>query len=330
VARYFSALAAEQLGDFDRAIEEYRYSVRTDASATEARLRLARLYAASGEYEEAAHVIRHEADDGAAAQSRDEALYELELLARIGRARQLPPRLLEAIKPLEVWPQALAAMARGVRANRGPAASARLVREADRLDLDDPANAAALWSLTEDRLAMGQRAEALARIDAALRAHPDASAFHALKAFVIERGGEDEAAAKAAWKRAIELDAKNARALRGLAAREAAAGRVDEALDLYARAAEADAEDTDALRASAALLVAAGRGADAEAALVDLLGRDPYDGAASLELARLMLDRGVAPSDAEVASNLRRAARFGHAAEAEPLIQSAARAPGAP
>ena len=39
VARYYGAYAAEQLGRFDRAIEQYRYSIRADPGATDARRR---------------------------------------------------------------------------------------------------------------------------------------------------------------------------------------------------------------------------------------------------------------------------------------------------
>src|SRR4029434_710087 len=43
-ARYYAALAAERTGNFQRAIEEYRYAMRIDARATDAYLRLAPLY----------------------------------------------------------------------------------------------------------------------------------------------------------------------------------------------------------------------------------------------------------------------------------------------
>lgn len=325
VSRYFSALAAEQLGDFDRAIEEFRYSIRTDASATDARLRLAKLYAAIGDDEQAVHVIRHDADDTPKPGSLPSTLYELELLSRLGRAQQLPPRLLTAMRPPEVWPSALAAMARGVRAHRGPAAAANMVLQADRLDLTHPANTPALWSLVEDQIALGQRGNAVGRVQAALRAHPEASDFHALRAFVLESAEGDAAEANASWKRAVELDPTNARALRGLAASQAGAGAPDEALALYARAADADAADVEALRASAAILAQAGRVAEAEQALERLLEREPYDGAASLELAKLMLERGAAADDSEVVLQLRRAERFGFADEANALLPATAR-----
>ena len=48
-ARYYAALAAERLGDFDRALEEYRYSIRIDQGATDARTRGAKLLVAEGD-----------------------------------------------------------------------------------------------------------------------------------------------------------------------------------------------------------------------------------------------------------------------------------------
>ena len=45
---------AEQLGDFERALDEYRAAVRADKEHPEAALAAARLYFALGEYEAAA------------------------------------------------------------------------------------------------------------------------------------------------------------------------------------------------------------------------------------------------------------------------------------
>ncbi|MBY0400300.1 tetratricopeptide repeat protein, partial [Myxococcota bacterium] len=52
-ARYYAARAAEQLGDFVRAIDEYRQSIRSGSDQTEAALRLAKLYLMAGSNAEA-------------------------------------------------------------------------------------------------------------------------------------------------------------------------------------------------------------------------------------------------------------------------------------
>jgi tetratricopeptide (TPR) repeat protein len=319
VSRYFAAQAAEQLGDLDRAIEEYRYSIRTDAGATDARIRLARILTASGDDEAALYAIRHEADTRPGPDPLGNALLELEIRGRIGQTGQLPPRLRAMIRLPEVWPDAVVAIARGMRAARGPAAAVDVVTDAERLDLTLPANAAVLSSLVEDLLELDRPGEAIRRVDAALRAHPRAARFHALRGRVLERLGGEPDEIRAAWERAVALGPEDAFALRGLAALEAASGDVEKAIDLYRRASEADPDDTEALRAMASLLADAGRDAEAERALRDALERDPYDGEASLRLARLMLARG-ADDDIEVVYQLRRAAYFGHADEANRLL----------
>jgi tetratricopeptide (TPR) repeat protein len=58
-ARYYAARAAEQLGDFDRAIEEYRQSIRSRPEFTDAGLRLARLHEAEGAGERAWSAATH-------------------------------------------------------------------------------------------------------------------------------------------------------------------------------------------------------------------------------------------------------------------------------
>lgn len=321
VARYFAADAAEQLGLIDRAIEEYRYSIRADASATDARLRLARLYVASGDEAAALEVIRHDAERNSPGDF-DHTLLELELMARLERTNLLPPRLMEAIRPPARWPLAISALARGKRAHGGPAAAAQIALQADRLDLASPVNALALTGLVDDLVALGRFDEARALIGAALAAHPEAAVFHALEGRLLAGTEARPAEVRAAYERALELSPDDALALLELARIEAAAAdRREQALALYARAAAADASDTRALRESVELSIALGRSVEAEALLESLLERDPYDGAAALQLARLRLARTNGAADPATVALLRRAERFGEAAAARPLLQ---------
>ncbi len=328
VARYFAATAAEQLGQIDRAIEEYRYSIRADAAVSDARLRLARLYLASGDDAAALEVIRHDADRNPA-QEIENTLLELELMARLERTDLLPPRLLEAIRPPARWPLAISAMARGKRARGGPAAAAQLVMQADRLDLTHPVNAVALAGLVDDLVALERVDEARALVAAALEAHPEASVFHALKGRLLADTGAPPSEVRAAYERALELSPDEPIALLELARLEAAsADRVEQALALYARAVEADPTDVRGLRESAGLLIGLGRSVEAEARLDSLLERDPYDGAATLQLARLQLERANGAADATTLALLHRAERFGQADEARSLLQRIEQARG--
>jgi tetratricopeptide (TPR) repeat protein len=326
VARYYAALAAEGIGDFDRAIAEYRYSLRAGAAETDARLRLARLHAAEGTYALALEALRH--DVAKHPGNLEMALLELEIAARLGRASGTPaPRLAQLVRPPAVWGRAVAALAAGTRARSGAAAAAELVQRADRLDLAQPSNAPALRALAVDLADAGRPDEALALVEASRQARPNVAAFHALRGLVLARRGAATEEVRAAYERALDLDPGNAQALSGLARLGAEAGDAEAALSLYERAAAADPQDVSALRASAELLISLGWLEDAEKRLEELLERDPYDGRAALALAQLCDERGA---EAERTLMLaRRAARFGGGTEAEELLDRLSRSRGA-
>ncbi|HIF96106.1 MAG TPA: tetratricopeptide repeat protein [Myxococcales bacterium] len=320
IGRYLTAIAAEQVGDFDRAIEEFRYAIRAGSSETDARLRLAKLYAASGNPDAGLDVIRHEAHSDPQ-RSLTETIFEIELLGRVGRPDKLSPHIMEALKAPRAWARAVAAMAAGVREAKGPQAAADVILRSEKTDLTYPLHAAALSSLVMDLVALGRGKEALARTDAALGLHPNAPALHAVKGQALSLSGGDEKAVRAAWMRATELDPENALALRGLAALEAAGGEPAAALALYRRAANAEVVDGEALRGAAALLIAQGRRAEAKQELERLLEREPYDGAAALQLAQLLLEEDRGATQPRTIVLLKKAERFRGGAEASRLLK---------
>jgi len=121
---------------------------------------------------------------------------------------------------------------------------------------------------------------------------------------------------RAAYARAVELDAKNAGALLGLG-RIALAHDASEALALFDRAGAASTDDTEVAEAAlgaARALVKASRGPDAEARLGAALPEHPLVGALAGELADLRIARSEF-SD-ETLALARRAVRFGGGASA--------------
>jgi tetratricopeptide (TPR) repeat protein len=311
VARYYAAVAAEWIGDFDRAIEEYRYAMRIDPLATDAHLRLARLYAAAGDDEKAVTSLAVRAGPS----ELEADLLHLHLLARLGRADGAPKALLQRLGPPQRRGAAVAALARGVRERRGAAAAAEVVR-ARRLDLTDPLNADALEALVEALAESGEGAQALAEVDAGLRLHPDAAPLHALRGRALELGGAPGEGARAAFARALEIDGDDTRALVGLARLEAERGAREPALALYERALRVDPHDRATAREAATLLALLQRREAAEERLEALLREHPYDAEAALALARLRAERGAA--DERTVELARRAVHFrgGPAAEA--------------
>jgi tetratricopeptide (TPR) repeat protein len=160
------------------------------------------------------------------------------------------------------------------------------------LDLSDPVNAAALRALVDEHAVLAQHDAAKARIDTAIELHPDAAAFHALRARVLLAAGGSVEEARASYERALELSAEDAWALAGMAELMAREGARQEAIALYDRASVADPDEIEYERAAIALLQAAGRTEDAEARLVALVVRNPRDARAAFALAKSLAERG--------------------------------------
>jgi tetratricopeptide (TPR) repeat protein len=324
IARYYAAIAAERVGDFPRAIEEYRYAMRIDSTATDAYLRLARLHAAAGRDEEALAVLTFQ--PGGRPDELDAALLEMQILAKLGKLKDAPAGVKRRLAAREHRGAAVAAVAEGVRQSRGAAAAAEAVRKTDGVDLGDPVFAEALSALIENLALAGKSAEGLSRADAAARAHPDSAVLQALRgrALVLHGGSDDSA--RAAFERALELDPNEARASAGLARLEQALGKRESALALYDRAAAADPDDDRPAREAAALLVALDRREDAEKRLRVLLDEHPYDAEAAVALAELRLARGAdATGTRELAQ---RAVEFGGGPAAQALLERVTPASG--
>ncbi len=315
IGRYYAARAAEAAGLIDRAIEEYRYSVRADPGGTDARERLARLYVAAGDPNRALTVLYH--DVGKNPSSDDAVLIELEILARLRQANTIPDRLSERVEPPTMWGRAVAALATGTRARDGSEAALAIVEDADRLDLKAPESEPALASLLLDLVALGRADEAASRLGVIASDRPDVAAFQALHGDALAASNAGPAA-RAAYERALALEPENARALAGSAQLVGAEGDTSRALALQARAWAAAPDAPEYGRELATLLAATGNTETAQETLQDLLGRHPTDASAVLQLAQLRL---ASPSadPAELRRLLRWAARFGAKTEAQAL-----------
>lgn len=103
----------------------------------------------------------------------------------------------------------------------------------------------------------------------------------------------DTAGAEAAFRRAVELDPELARGWSVLALVLVEAGKPADALAAADRALALSAGETDALRARYDALAALGRADEADAALGELVARDP-----SPELARLLFNAGATAANA--------------------------------
>lgn len=321
VARYYTALAAEGVGNYARAVEEMRYSIRAGASRTDARARLARLHMAEGQWAEALGVLQH--DVGRQPANAEMAVLGIELATRLGLADTQIGHLFQALKTPEDRRLAILAAVRGTRARLGPAGAVQLIRATPDLDLQDPANALVLGVLVENLIDAGRAEEATAMIDGYVEARPEAAVFHALRGRVKARlEGDSSPNSRDDWVRALELDPDNVVALRGLGHERKAAGELQEALVYMDRAIEAAPEDPEPIRAAIEMLIADGMASEAEPKLERLLELEPYDGAAALQLLRIRVQSNRNDERSIALGQLAR--RFGQAAdraEANELLQ---------
>jgi tetratricopeptide (TPR) repeat protein len=316
-ARFLAGQAAEHMGDFDRAISEYRESIRANPARTEAGLRLAELYYRQGHFMDALDAVQRymQAHPG----DVDGILMGIRVAhkaRRFGIASEGLARLSE--KP-EHAAMAVAEHATLLAESNpdGDATAVKTVEDSD-LDLTDPINAPALRVLLTYLAKLEEHEKAEKRIGSALGAHPESAVFNELNGQVLSAQGESPEKAREAFDRALELDPEHAEALVGLAVLSAEAGDVDAALAFYDRAAKLDSEDPAAVLAAAKLELGAGRTAAAQARFEAVLGDHPRESGAAIELARILADQGKFESGLEYAHR----AEWLRAPEAEETLAS--------
>jgi tetratricopeptide (TPR) repeat protein len=285
-ARYLAGFAALQTGQTDRAVSQLREAQRADPGGTDAALLLARIYFERADYDEAGRFARAYVRRRARDQPEGYVLWAraFEMQGETERARNVIDQMEEGGLPME------AAVERAAleRKAAGPSAALAAIEGAE-LDLTDPANEPALRSLVEDLLALGRGKQAMARVEAALAAHPDASAVHVLKARLHALRDESDAAGQA-FAKARELDPGLGQTLAGRAALAAMLGERERAVQLFDDAARANPEDPAAAYAAAQLVLAAGQEAEAEQRLGEIVSRHPGAAGARNDLAWLLAD----------------------------------------
>ncbi len=289
-ARFLAGQAAEQIGDFDRAIAEYREALRRrgEQGSTEASLYLARILSGKGAYRAAFTSVE------TAIRSLPRNTEVLLLLVDVADELSEPKFVAQGMAGLVKAGHGDVAMARqiAILANRSGSQAAIDSAVASGLDLTDPVNAVALRALVDEHVALAQHDAAKAQIDAAIELHPDAPAFHTLRARVLLAAGGDVEAARASYERALELSSEHAWGLAGMAELMAREGARDQAIALYDRASVADPDEIEYERAAIALLQATGQTEDAEARLAALVVRNPRDARSAYALATSIAERG--------------------------------------
>jgi len=235
-ARELIAAAAEQLGDYDRAISEYVEALRVEHGNRVAFFNLLRLLEAIGRGGDTGPVF----DRFWRENPRDpESL--LEAIRFANRAGQ-QERLDRAIRRLSEIPGqrgALAAELAAIKALRGgPALGVESIRQS-KLDLTRPINGPALQALVEYLVADGKAGEALSAADAAVTAYPNRALFHEVRADAL-RAGDTPDLAREALERALAFEPERASALAKLASLAVERGERNAVIAFYDRAIRAD------------------------------------------------------------------------------------------
>jgi len=315
-ARYYAALAAEEAGDFERALAEYRFAVRISPSATDARTRGAELLLAQGQPSAALQML-DTAKEEAPLEIEGQVLF-MRLSALFGDIVAVRDALLQIEQSHPAWAgRALAAAAEGLAKRRGPSVAVGMIATAPGIDLDDPRNAAALRALVRFSHQSSEATATREAIEKILTAHPDSGVFQAIRGLDLELSEAPVEAVHDAYARALELEPRSPYALAGLG-RLALASDPEAALGFFDRAAAADPSDPAPRLQAARALIASGRFDEAQQRLDQLLLDHPFDAEAAAERASLDLEHGVA--SAQTLERARRAARFGGGAEALELL----------
>ena len=316
-SRYYAALAAEELGDFERALAELRFAVRISPGATDARTRGAALLLATGQPSPALQMILA-AQGQAAAMEIEGHLLTMRLYGVLGDTTAMADLLskIEKLSPASAG-QALAEAAEGLASRAGPANALGMLATAPNVNFNDPRYAPALRAIVRFSHEAGETAATEASLRTIFESNPNSSPIQEINAFDIELAGAPAEAVRAAYSRALELEPGNALALAGLG-RLTVGDDLDAALAFFDRAAAADPSAPDPKLEAARTLVASGKLTQAAERLDALLLDHPFEAEAAAERARLDLELGVAtPRTLERA---RRAVLFGGGADALELL----------
>jgi len=315
-ARYYAALAAQELGDFERALAEFRNAVRIEPGATDARMRGAALLLAQGNPDSALVMLQTRMDE--APLEIEGLLLAMHLSGRLGNTVAAADyfAVIESSRP--AWAgRALVEAAEGLNRRAGPALAVDMLKKAPGVDFNNPRYVTALRALVRFSHQAGETAEARAALQTILAAQPASSAFQAIRGLDLELSGAPAEAVHAAYARALELGPANAWALAGLG-RLAFGDDAEVAFDFFDRAASADPSDPDPKLEAARALVASGKSDQAAERLDALLLEHPFEAEAAAERARLDVERGIVTP--ETLERARRAVRFGGGADALELL----------
>ena len=297
VARQLAGQAAERLGKFDRAREEYLEALRSSATNWEALEKFARIAEGLGVQGPLAQLVERYI----AERPLDPRAYDLQFETGLWSGRRDTSRgavfRLAALPGLE--PHAISLEAKLRALDGGPQAAISFL-VATGIVMSQPASAPALAVLAENLCSVGRCSQALRPLGQALELAPDYALLHEIRGRVLAAGGGSPEEAREAFENAVRLNPERAEGWVGLAELAADEGDMEGALNFYDRAAEVDWLDPEPEWKAIQLLTEV----EAPQAMIDarlelLLAEHGEHGEACLLLATRIADKGEDPERAE-------------------------------
>lgn len=317
VARYYAARAAEQIGDFEASVEQYRQSIRADVSATDAALRLAHILAAEGESEAARSALSQHLRERPG--DPDGTLLAIDLARASGDTNQV--RLLYSqLAPSPLRARAASKLAADTAARAGARAAVALLLGDPLLDFTITRDVEGLRSLVVYSIKAGDTASVRRALEAAEANRPEDPNLFEIRGLLLAGEGKALDEVETAYRRALDIDPGNPHALRSLGKLLAATGRPEESISLLCDRAIArvPSEPEPSLRCSEQL-VAAGRYPEAVVKLEAALRESPWSAPVALALARIHWNQQDPTRAGKLASH---AVRFGGGREARDLLET--------
>lgn len=257
-ARFLAGQAAEQLGDYNRALQEYLESHRAEHGNKETAMRLTTLLEAMGRGDEVLAVLNRYNSK----KPRDpDALLAVVRISHHHNNEQAFNVALEKLNQIPGQQGTVAAELARLRAEGGGPRAGAATLERSGLDFTQPGNHPALSQFVDYLIELDRPRAALRMSRAATAAHPGHAVFHEIRGRALMASG-DSAKARQAFERARTLSPDSASILAELASLSVQEGDPVTALTLYDQASEADPTEADYAWQATRLTLASGDQAD--------------------------------------------------------------------
>ncbi len=280
-ARFLAGVAAQRIGNHDRAATEFRESVRVSETETDASLQLARIYYTRGQWTTARQFAARQIANRPL-ESAEAHIIDARSAAKMG---QVPTalRVLESLKDTIFAPTATAERIRLIAEYTNAEAAIDLVKNLE-VDFSDEAQSPIARIYSSLLLDAGRTAEAERVTKLLLDANPESLEAMEIAAAVLSRAGK-LAEAEAVTDRALAKDEGFAAAIALKATFAQHRGEETTALGLFDRATHADNQNPDYAYQAARIVRSRGDAKGANDRLRAIVIREPGHVPANNDLA---------------------------------------------